>query len=55
LELPGYDPFGPEVANANLLIPNAAIDPIGGAVLHRSQRCCVREAGIAAETAKSGA
>jgi anaerobic selenocysteine-containing dehydrogenase len=43
LGLPGYDPFGPEGANANLLVPNSAIDPISGAVPHRSQRCRVRK------------
>jgi anaerobic selenocysteine-containing dehydrogenase len=55
LGLPGYDPFGPEGANANLLISNDAIDPISGSVPHRSQRCRVRKAGVPAETAKSGA
>ena len=48
LGLPGYDPFGPEGANANLLIPNTAIDPISGAVPHRSQRCRVRKADVLA-------
>jgi anaerobic selenocysteine-containing dehydrogenase len=45
LGLPGYDPFGPEGANANLLIPNAAIDPISASVPHRSQMCRVRKEG----------
>jgi anaerobic selenocysteine-containing dehydrogenase len=44
LGLPGYDPFGPEGANANLLVPNDVIDPISGSVPHRSQRCRVRKA-----------
>jgi anaerobic selenocysteine-containing dehydrogenase len=48
LGLPGYDPFGPGGANANLLIPNDAIDPISGAVPHRSQRCRVRKADVLA-------
>jgi len=48
LGLPGYDPFGPEGANANLLIPNDAIDPISGSVPHRSQRCRVRKADVLA-------
>jgi anaerobic selenocysteine-containing dehydrogenase len=48
LGLPGYDPFGPEGANTNLLIPNTAIDPISGAVPHRSQRCRVRKADVLA-------
>ena len=46
---PGYDPFGPDGANANLLVPNEAIDPIGGSVPHRSQRCLVRKEGVAVE------
>ena len=52
LGLPGYDPFGSEGANANLLVPNAAIDPISGSVPHRSQRCRVRKEGASAETSK---
>jgi len=43
LGLPGYDPFGPEGANANLLIPHDVIDPISGSVPHRGQRCRVRK------------
>ncbi len=45
LGLPGYDPFGPDGANVNLLIPNAAIDPISASVPHRSQMCRVRKEG----------
>jgi anaerobic selenocysteine-containing dehydrogenase len=48
LGLPGYDPFGPEGANANLLISNDVIDPISGSVPHRSQRCRVRKEGVPA-------
>jgi anaerobic selenocysteine-containing dehydrogenase len=48
LELPGYDPFGPEGANANLLVSNDIIDPISGSVPHRSQRCRVRKEGVPA-------
>jgi anaerobic selenocysteine-containing dehydrogenase len=55
LDQPGYDPFRPEGANVNLLIPNEAIDPISGSVPHRSQRCRVREGSVPAETAKAGA
>jgi len=55
LGLPGYDPLGQEGTNANLLIPNEAIDPISGSVPHRPQRCRVRKAGVPAETAESGA
>jgi anaerobic selenocysteine-containing dehydrogenase len=43
LAAPGYDPFGPDGANANLLIPDDPIDPISGSVPHRSQRCRVRK------------
>jgi anaerobic selenocysteine-containing dehydrogenase len=43
LGLPGYDPFGPEGSNANLLVSNEALDPISGSVPHRSQRCRVRK------------
>ena len=47
LGLPGYDAFGSEGANVNLLIANDAIDPISGAVPHRSQPCRVRKESIA--------
>ena len=43
LPAPGYDPFGPAGANANLLIPDDEIDPISGSVPHRAQRCRVRK------------
>jgi anaerobic selenocysteine-containing dehydrogenase len=43
LGLPGYDPFGPQGANANLLVSNDVIDPISGSVPHRSQRCRIRK------------
>jgi anaerobic selenocysteine-containing dehydrogenase len=46
LGLPGYDPFGPEGANANLLVSNDVIDPISGSVPHRSQMCRVRKAAL---------
>jgi len=45
LGLRGYDPFGPDGANVNLLIPNKAIDPISASVQHRSQMCRVRKEG----------
>ena len=50
--VPGYDPFGPEGANANLLVSNEVIDPISGSVPHRSQRCRVRKEGVPAKTVK---
>jgi anaerobic selenocysteine-containing dehydrogenase len=43
--LSGYDPLGADGANANLLIPNEAIDPISASVPHRSRMCRVRKAG----------
>ena len=46
LGLPGYDAFGSEGANVNLLIANDAIDPISGAVPHRSQPCRVRKESV---------
>jgi anaerobic selenocysteine-containing dehydrogenase len=39
---PGYDPFGPDGANFNLIIGNEAIDPISGSVPHRAYLCQVR-------------
>jgi anaerobic selenocysteine-containing dehydrogenase len=43
LDLPAYDPFGSDGANANLLISNAVVDPISGSVQHRSVKCRVRK------------
>jgi anaerobic selenocysteine-containing dehydrogenase len=42
---PGYDPFGPEGANLNLVIGNAALDPVSGSVPHRAYLCQLRRAG----------
>jgi anaerobic selenocysteine-containing dehydrogenase len=42
ISAPGYDPFGPEGANFNLIIGNQAIDPISGSVPHRAYLCEVR-------------
>jgi anaerobic selenocysteine-containing dehydrogenase len=39
---PGYDPFAPDGASFNLVIGNAAIDPISGSVPHRAYLCQVR-------------
>jgi anaerobic selenocysteine-containing dehydrogenase len=39
---PGYDPFGPDGANLNLIIGNGAIDPISGSVPHRAYLCQIR-------------
>jgi len=41
---PGYDPFSPEGANLNLIIGNAAIDPVSGSVPHRAYLCEIRRA-----------
>ena len=41
---PGYDPFSPDGANLNLIIGNAAIDPISGSVPHRVYLCQIRRA-----------
>jgi anaerobic selenocysteine-containing dehydrogenase len=43
LGLPGYDPFSPTGANANLLIANHTLDPISGSVGHRATRCRIRK------------
>jgi anaerobic selenocysteine-containing dehydrogenase len=42
LDAPGYDPFGPDGANFNLIIGNGAIDPISGSVPHRAYLCQIR-------------
>ena len=39
---PGYDPFGPDGANLNLIIGNGAIDPVSGSVPHRAYLCQIR-------------
>ena len=41
---PGYDPFSADGANLNLIISNAAIDPVGGSVPHRSYVCQISRA-----------
>jgi hypothetical protein len=44
LGAPGYDPFGPDGANFNLLISSDASDPVSGSVPHRAYLCQVRRA-----------
>jgi len=44
LGAPGYDPFGPEGANFNLLIGSTALDPVSGTASHRSYLCEIRPA-----------
>jgi anaerobic selenocysteine-containing dehydrogenase len=44
LDAPAYDPFSAAGANLNLIISNAAIDPISGSVPHRSYVCQIRPA-----------
>lgn len=36
INAPGYDPYGPDGANLNLIIGNDAADPISGSVPHRA-------------------
>jgi anaerobic selenocysteine-containing dehydrogenase len=43
--LPGYNPFGPEGANMNLLIGTEVRDPVSGTASHRSYLCEIRPAG----------
>jgi anaerobic selenocysteine-containing dehydrogenase len=42
LGAPGYDPFGPDGANLNLIIGSAVLDPISGTAPHRAYLCEVR-------------
>ena len=42
---PGYDPFGHQGANLNLLIGTAALDPVSGTASHRSYLCEIRPVG----------
>lgn len=39
---PGYDPFGPDGANVNLLVSRDAIDQVSGSVPHRAYLCEIR-------------
>ena len=41
---PGYDPYGPDGANLNLLIDRRAVDPVSGTAPHRSFMCQVAPA-----------
>lgn len=41
---PGYDPYGPDGANLNLLIDRRAVDPVSGTAPHRSFMCQVARA-----------
>lgn len=43
LDLPGYDPFGDEGANVNLLYSSEVTDPISGSVPMRAYLCEVRK------------
>ena len=38
---PGYDPFGADGANLNLIIDHTRLDPISGGVPHRAYACQV--------------
>jgi anaerobic selenocysteine-containing dehydrogenase len=39
---PGYDAFGPQGANINLVIGTAALDPVSGTASHRAYLCEIR-------------
>ena len=39
LDLPGYDPLGPDGANINLVIGSDVVDPVSGAASLRASRC----------------
>jgi len=41
---PGYDPFGPDGANFNMLIGTATLDPVSGTEPLRSYLCEIRPA-----------
>lgn len=41
---PGYEPFGPDGANLNLIIGGTALDPVSGTASHKSYLCEVRRA-----------
>lgn len=41
---PGYDPFGPDGANINLIIGIEALDPVSGTAPHKSYLCEIRRA-----------
>jgi anaerobic selenocysteine-containing dehydrogenase len=38
---PGFDPFGPDSANVNLIVRHRPSDPISGSVPHRAYICNV--------------
>ena len=38
---PGYDPYGPDGANLNLVVDRRAVDPVSGTAPHRSFMCQV--------------
>jgi anaerobic selenocysteine-containing dehydrogenase len=42
LDATGYDPFGPDGANFNLLIGSTALDPVSGTASHRAYLCEIR-------------
>ncbi|HME22586.1 MAG TPA: molybdopterin-dependent oxidoreductase [Acetobacteraceae bacterium] len=44
LDAPGYDPFGPNGANYNLIIGAQALDPVSGTASHRAHLCEIRRA-----------
>jgi anaerobic selenocysteine-containing dehydrogenase len=53
LGAPGYNPFGPDGANLNLVISGDARDPISGTVPHRAYLCEIRRASSGTFEAKT--
>src|SRR6185369_14965217 len=39
IDVPGYEPFGPDGANLNLIIGDTALDPVSGTASHKSYLC----------------
>jgi anaerobic selenocysteine-containing dehydrogenase len=44
LGAPGYDPFGPNGSNLNLVLGVTALDPVSGTASHKSYLCEIRRA-----------
>ena len=44
IDAPGYDPFGPDGANLNMIIGRAALDPVSGTPSVRAYLCEIRRA-----------
>jgi anaerobic selenocysteine-containing dehydrogenase len=44
IDVPGYEPFGPDGANLNLIIGDTALDPVSGTASHKSYLCEIQRA-----------